>query len=311
VTYNADASAIERRVSPRTKVILAQNTFGLSPDLDPILDLARASGARVVEDCAHGFGGTYKTRANGTTADVSFFSSQWSKPFSTGLGGFTVTTDAQLASDLRSIEDDLARPSAADRAMLRLLLFARKRLLPYAGYWTAIRLYRNLSGRNLVIGSSERREVETPEMPGAFLKGLSDVQAEEGVAQLARIPAAVEHRRRVASLYRDALEGMDASVPREPGYATHAFLRFPLLTGDRDSFVAMAMKEGVEVGDWFVSPVHPVTEELETWGYRRGDNPVAEGICGRIVNLPTHDGVDEREAERVLDFVRRNRAIVE
>src|SRR5438105_15281527 len=40
-TYNAEAAGIEPRLSPRTKVILAQNTFGLAPDLDPILELAR------------------------------------------------------------------------------------------------------------------------------------------------------------------------------------------------------------------------------------------------------------------------------
>jgi perosamine synthetase len=309
-TYNAEATGIERRISPRTKVILAQNTFGLAPDLDPILDLAQARGIRVIEDCAHGLGGTYKSRPNGTTADVSFFSTQWSKPISTGLGGFTVTTDPDLAAELQAIERGLADPTASDGLMLRVLLFARKRVLPRTGYWTAIRLYRALSKRNIVIGSSDRGEVQAPVMPGGFLKGLSAVQAEEGVAEVARIDAVIEHRRRVAASYREALGRLGVTVPLEPPYAKHTFLRFPLLTNDREAFVGRAMDEGIEVGDWFVSPLHPVTAGLDAWGYRWGENPVAEDTCRRIVNLPTHDGVDEHEAERVIDFVRRNRALV-
>jgi perosamine synthetase len=310
-TYNAEAEGFERRISPRTKVILAQNTFGLAPDLDPILDLARAHGIRLVEDCAHGFGGSYKSRANGTIADVSFFSSQWSKPISTALGGFTVTTDTALAGELRTIEAALARPTAADRLMLRLLLFARKRVLRRAGYWAGLRLYRGLSRRNLVIGSSDRGEVEAPVMPAGFLKGLSEVQAREGVAEVARIEAAVEHQRRVAAAYRDALGRLGAAVPVEPSYATHTFLRFPLLTNDQQAFVARAMNERIEVGDWFTSPIHPVTTGLDVWLYRWGDNPVAERTCGRIVNLPTHTDVDARQTERVIEFVSRNRELVE
>jgi dTDP-4-amino-4,6-dideoxygalactose transaminase len=309
-TYNAEAAELERRVTPRTKVILAQNTFGLTPDLDPILELAGERGLRVVEDCAHGFGGSYRDRPNGTTADVAFFSSQWSKPFSTGLGGFTITRDPALAADVRAIERTLDRPTPAARSMLRALLFARKRLLRRTGYWAAIRLYRYLSSHNLVIGSSSSGEVDEPVMPVGFLRGLSDVQAREGLAQLDRIQAAVEHRRRIAGRYRDALGQLGAAVPEEPDYARHAYLRFPLLTHDRRRFMDLAVDEGIEIGDWFVSPLHPVEGALEAWGYRWGENPVAEEICRGIVNLPTHGEVDDRGADRIIDFVRRNRDLL-
>ena len=75
-TYTIDPGRIERAITPRTKVILAQNTFGLSADLDSIVEIAKRHHIWVIEDCAQGFGGFYKERPNGTTGDASFFSTQ-------------------------------------------------------------------------------------------------------------------------------------------------------------------------------------------------------------------------------------------
>ena len=81
-TYTPTAETIAPQVTDRTRLIVAQNTFGLSADLNPIMRLAANRGIPVVEDCAHGLGGTYRGRPNGTVADASFFSTQWSKPIS-------------------------------------------------------------------------------------------------------------------------------------------------------------------------------------------------------------------------------------
>jgi dTDP-4-amino-4,6-dideoxygalactose transaminase len=72
-TFNIDIENIEKKITPRTKVILAQNTFGLSSDLAPIMEVARKYNLWVIEDCAHGFGGNYKGKKNGTIADAAFF----------------------------------------------------------------------------------------------------------------------------------------------------------------------------------------------------------------------------------------------
>jgi hypothetical protein len=54
----------------------------------------------------------------------------------------------------------------------------------------------------------------------------------------------------------------------------------------RDAFVAEADRRGVLLGDWFHSPLYPIDENLERWGYRRGSSPVAERVSAGIVNLP-------------------------
>jgi dTDP-4-amino-4,6-dideoxygalactose transaminase len=73
-TYTLSPESVEPLITPRTRAIIAQNTFGLSANLDPILDLAKKKGIEVIDDCTHGFGGAYKGKPNGSVTRLSFFS---------------------------------------------------------------------------------------------------------------------------------------------------------------------------------------------------------------------------------------------
>lgn len=321
--YNIDVSLIERKITGRTRAILAQNTFGLAPDLDGIFEVASKYKLMVIEDCAHGFGGSYRGRPNGTIADASFFSSQWNKPFSTGLGGYAITKDPWIAKKLKQKETTFAKPSLKDETILKTLLFVRERLNSNL-YWSALKAYRWLSKNNLILGSSQGGELEGPIKPKEFEKGFSQTQAKKGIEELAggealeskqyaikskgkwKIDEVIEHRKRVAKLYRKKLTRLGIEPPYEPGYAEHTYLKFPLLVKDRDKVFRIAQKEKLELGDWFLSPIHPVMKNFGLWHYRWGENPVAEKISQHIVNLPTHDKIDESYVDKVADFLKKN-----
>jgi perosamine synthetase len=284
-------------------VILAQNTFGLAADLEHLMAIAAGSRATVIEDCAHGFGGTYRSRPNGTVADASFFSSQWSKPFSTGIGGFSAVRDAALARKVREIERRLERPAISETLMLRGLLFARRRLLGHTGYWRGLRLYRWLSEHNIVIGSSRGEECAGTTIPKGYAKALSAVQARKGIRELGTLRAKLEHQRRIAHLYLEGLGDLDIRLPVQPDYATHTFLRFPILARERSPVMARAVEHNLILGDWFLSPLHPIAGSLQAWGYQWGSNPVAERVSRHVVNLPTQTDIDETTAYRIVRFV--------
>ncbi|MEK9149797.1 MAG: DegT/DnrJ/EryC1/StrS family aminotransferase, partial [Candidatus Desantisbacteria bacterium] len=95
-TYNMDISQIESKITSKTKAIIVQHTFGLPSDMDSTLDIAKRHNLRVIEDCAPALGADYKGRKVGTFGDAAFFSSQWSKVISTGLGGVAVTNDPEI-----------------------------------------------------------------------------------------------------------------------------------------------------------------------------------------------------------------------
>jgi perosamine synthetase len=303
-TYTADPAAVASAMSPRTRVVLAQNTFGLSADLDALTSVARPYGAVVIDDCTHGLGGTYRGRPNGAAASAAFYSTQWSKPISTGLGGIAVTTDADLAPALAALERSAAEPRALDRALLGAMLFARERLATQRTLRAGRTVYRTISRAGLVPASSGGGELEGTEMPGSFVARMSAFQARLATRRLATLAARIRRRRAAAQRYSVWLAAHRRTPAHEPDAAEHAFLRYPLRVIERDAFVADADRRGVLLGDWFHSPLYPIAGGLERWGYRRGAHPVAERVASEIVNLPTDvalDGRDGRAVEELLE----------
>lgn len=63
----------------------------------------------------------------------------------------------------------------------------------------------------------------------------------------------------------------------------------------------------IELGDWFLSPIYPITISFEYWYYQWGENPIAEFVSPYIINLPTHERIDEDFVNEVYDFLKRSR----
>jgi perosamine synthetase len=303
-TYTADPAAVAAAISPRTRAVLAQNTFGLSADLDALAAVAQPPGAVVIDDCTHGLGGSYKGRPNGAAAHAAFYSTQWSKPISTGLGGIAVTTDAGLARDLATLERSAPDPRHLDRALLATLLFARERIATPRTLRAGRAVYRSASHAGLVPGSSSGGELEGTKMPASFLTAMSAFQARLASRRLAALEAKVRRRTAVARGYSARIAALGRTPVYEPASARHAFLRYPLRVRERHAVVEEADRRGVLLGDWFHSPLYPVAGDLGKWGYRRGEHPVAERVVCEIVNLPTDvapGGPEARAVEQLLE----------
>jgi dTDP-4-amino-4,6-dideoxygalactose transaminase len=94
-TINMDPKDVERKITPRTKVIIPVHIGGYPVDMAPIMRLARRHNITVIEDAAHGFGGTYRGKALGTIGHFGTFSFHEVKNInSLGEGGVLVTNTA-------------------------------------------------------------------------------------------------------------------------------------------------------------------------------------------------------------------------
>ena len=103
-TFCLDPADVERKVTPFTKGIIPVSIFGLSPDYDPIMALARQHGLTVIEDNAQCFLARYRGRLVGTIGHAASFSFQGSKHMTSGGdGGATVTDDEDYAREIRKI----------------------------------------------------------------------------------------------------------------------------------------------------------------------------------------------------------------
>jgi dTDP-4-amino-4,6-dideoxygalactose transaminase len=102
VYVNLDVKALEARITPRTKVIIPVHMYGHPVDMDPLMDVARKHGLRVLEDASHAHGATYKGRRTGSLGDAAAFSFYPSKVLGAyGDAGAIVTGDPDLAKRIR------------------------------------------------------------------------------------------------------------------------------------------------------------------------------------------------------------------
>ncbi len=105
-TYNIDPSDLARRLTKKTKAIIAVHLYGLSADMDPIVNFARANDLRVIEDNAQSLGASYKGRRTGSLSDMACISFYPTKNLGAyGDAGMIVTNSSEAAARLRTLRN--------------------------------------------------------------------------------------------------------------------------------------------------------------------------------------------------------------
>ncbi len=105
VSWNMDPDQIAGKITAKTRAIMVVHIYGLPTDMDPILELARKHGLKVIEDAAEVIGQTYKGRPCGGFGDLSTLSFYPNKHITTGEGGMLLTDDDDLAERCRSLRN--------------------------------------------------------------------------------------------------------------------------------------------------------------------------------------------------------------
>ena len=268
-TLGLDARDVERRLTPRTAAILPVHYAGVAPDMEPILDLARRRGLRLVEDAAQGLAASWRGRPLGTLGDAGCFSFHETKNVSCGEGGAIAIADPELAK-----RAEVAREKGTNRAA-----FFRGEVDKYT--WVA-------EGSSYV---------------------QSDVLAAILDAQLDKLAEIQARRAAVTARYRAGLSGwaeargvrLPAVLPeREPNH--HIFyLLYPDSAG-RDRAMTALRAEGVMATFHYV-PLHssPMGRSLGP----QPELPVTERVASTLLRLPLHARLGDDDVERVIDAVRR------
>jgi perosamine synthetase len=302
-TFDLDCNLLESKITSRTRVIIAQHTYGYPCDMDVILGIAGRHGIKVVEDCCLTLGSKYKGRLAGTFGPAAYFSFQWNKPFTTGLGGMALVHDRDLQAKVASIYESAAEASTKETLMLAAQLSIYRALIYPRTTALAQSLFRLLAKKGAVVGSSSAAEFE-PVMPDGFLKKMSTMQSRAGLRQLKKTEANWAHRRRLASLYDELLRARGLPVRQyDKNIIDPVMVRYPVRVREKNKAMADAAGAGIELGSWFECPLHPQETPMEKYGYERGMCPEAERACGEVINLPLHPRASERTVRRSVGFI--------
>lgn len=305
-SLNLDATTMARVLSPRTRVVVVQHSFGIPADLGPILELARARGLWVVEDCCHTLGARYDGRPVGSFGHGAFHSYEWGKPLVIGVGGTAVLNDPGLAAAVGAVAARFVDPPVPVRLLIEAQYAAFRLLMGRSLYWTLRDLYRLLARSGAVVGSFRAEELlgaASPEYGYRMIPGLRGRLQR----QLAGLDADTARRRDLARLYADRIAGLRLPMP-EPGPRQDPVLvKFPVCVGNKAALLAAARQAHVELYDMFASAVHPFpADALGMAGYRLGSCPRAECLADTVVSLPMGGWVTAEAVDRAAEFLARH-----
>lgn len=304
--YNIDVEKIEEKITKNTRVIIAQHTFGIPAKMDRIIEICKRYNLYLIEDACHALGSKYKGKELGSIGDGAFFSSQWSKPITIGLGGWAVVNNDALIKKMNDVYYSFISPNKKEELLIELQYKVYKYLLTPKLFWIAQSLYRKASKMGLTIGSSSNEELEYLK-PQGFEKKMGDLQRKKLEEKLKDKNKVISHRKKITEVYKHYFpEEYERLADKD---TDTVFLRFPLLVKDKEDTLKRAREKRVELGDWFLSPLHPNLKDLDKAYYTQGLCPVAEDVCKHIINLPTHEKITVEEAERIATFVKNCRRL--
>ena len=273
-TMNLDPSFVESAITPRTRAILPVHFAGRSCDMDPLCDLAKRHGLKIIEDCAHSIETEYKGRKVGTIGDFGCFSFYVTKNIVTGEGGMVLTR------------------AEADSARLKVLALHGMSKDAWKRF-----------------GDEGYKHYSVVEC--GFKYNMMDLQAAIGIHQLERIDGYWERRREIWRRYNEAFAGLPVEIPADPEPDTrHAYHLYTVLVDEgragisRDAFLNAMTARKIGVGVHYLSiPEHPFYRE--TFGWKPEDYPNAMRIGRQTASLPLSPKLTDKDVEDVIDAVVR------
>jgi len=301
-TFTLSPNAVERAITVNTRAVLPTHLYGMSCDMDPILDLAKRHNLKVIEDCAHSLGATYKGQMVGTLGDASFFSFQAFKPLNTYGGGLAWMRDAELAQRVGEFAD--AEPWPDEKRVEGILksgkwqhTFIRPKVFTYSLFpiwWAA----------SWVNAKPEERLWEPVRpldpVPDKYRGRFTNVQAAMGLAGLKLLPEFIERTRRHARLLDNLLGDVQGiTIPHIPPDRTHVYYQYCAYVPDSERIVKRCIRRGVDV-----APMHvDVCTRMDLFKWRGTPAPGADRAT-TAVQVPVYESLQDQEIERVGRLVR-------
>lgn len=307
-TFGTDPDAAAKAITPRTRAIIAQHSFGIPCRVGELRTLADGCGAALIEDCALTVGSTRDGVAVGNTGDAAFFSTDHSKPMNTVVGGFFYTRDAGLYDAVAAqLNDAPTLPEAQQRRLFGQFLLERRLARPASyGLYQLAMLGKAVLRRLSDPGMTFLDDDYVVERTGAYAypARLPAVLARIGLFELDRWPAEAARREALLQRYLTAAYGTPLAAHLPVAYADPA-LRIVAhrlaFTHPRADALKTLMDQRVHTAwTWFMDPIVGARAGLASLGYAAGACPVSEKVGAQVLNWPCV--VEEGAEGPLLEF---------
>ncbi len=301
--FHLDLEDARQKTTAKTKVLLAQHTFGQPADMRAYQAFADEHNLTLIEDCAHALGGTFDGQVLGTFGAAAFFSFGRDKSISAGTGGMVIAKDPELAQRLRDIQRHQPTPSAWEAIQYILYILSIEALyVLYAVHPIVGKFFHKVLLATGFIKTANSPQEKQGQYDPHVLQQWHPILAWLAGRQLQVVDEFNAHRLQIAHVYTQQLSGTTFVLPTlvEGGVC----LRYAILSESPDRLRQHAAQQHLVLGDWYDQPIGPRQVDLAGIGYESGSCPNAERLSRMVVNLPTSPRVSVEDAQRVVTFLR-------
>lgn len=267
-TYNIDPEDIRRKITDKTKAIIAVHLAGQPCDMDEIHKIAKEHDLLIIEDGAHALGSVYKGKKVGTLSDMTTFSFHPVKPITTGEGGMIVTDNEEFYK--------------------KMMLFRSH----------GITRDENLMTRN--DGPWFYQQLDL-----GYNYRITDIQCALGCSQMKKLDRFLARRKEIVARYNEAFADCENIITpyqlpdTESGW--HLYI-VQVKNCDRRKVFEALREQGIAVNVHYI-PVymHPYYQEH---GYKDVHCKNAEEIYSHILSLPLYPTLTKEQQEYVIETLK-------
>jgi len=277
-TYNIDPEEIKKKITDKTKVIVAVDFAGQPADLEQISEIAKENSIYVVEDAAHAIGSTYSDGSKVGSckySDLTTFSFHPVKTITTGEGGAITTNDEKLYKRLLLLRSHGITKNPDE-------------LSKNPGPWYY-----------------EMQEL-------GFNYRMCDMQAALGVSQMSKLDNFKKRRREIVSAYNEAFKGVvNITTPFEKEGVSSAFhlyvleFDFEKIGKSRKEVMDELKSKNIGTQAHYI-PVHFQPYYKKEYGYKEGDFPKAEKYYDKCLSIPLYPKMSDEDTAFVIKNIKES-----
>ncbi len=273
-TYNLDPDDVERKITSKTKAVIAVDYTGQAVELDRLLKICREHNLYLIEDAAHSIGTKYNGRPVGSIADITTFSFHPVKTVTAGEGGACLTNDEKLYKRLKLFSSHGITHELDEMANKN-----------DAGYYN----------EQILLGYNYR---------------ITEFQAALLLSQLNKLDKFSNMRKALRARFDEAFKDMPEiilqNVIPESDTTWHLYvirLNREHLSCDRREFYDALCAEGITPQVHYI-PVYRHSY-YESLGYKKGLCPKAEAFYEDVLSIPFYPALTEEEIEDTIKAVKK------
>jgi dTDP-4-amino-4,6-dideoxygalactose transaminase len=296
-TLNLNPEEVERMITPKTRAIICQHTFGIPAFAAELRKICDRHSLIFIEDCAHVMPDASGPKEIATHGDFLFFSFGRDKAISGVSGGAVICRQKDLCGKVRSLQQT-AKPYSLIR-IKELLLYPIIYSIAKPIYRIGGKLFLAFCGKVRLLVPIVTREEKHGRMKEIF-HAMPGACASLALLQLHDLKNINDHRRMLTRFYFDELTKHD--VPLLLGVTPELPLqKFPLFTKNAEGIRQTLKKQNIYLHDgWTGCVICPANADCDAVGYKDGDDPKADMAGEQILSLPTHPTMTIDDAKRLL-----------